>query len=88
MPQRFPSPLALKYRKQEPPEFLELRQFSDHGLHTQFQYENSWMTLDNLLLTEYYAKVMNNHLNKPTITLRDSQPGDMGWVVQQHGKNY
>ena len=46
------------------------------------------MTLDNLLLTEYYAKVMNNHLNKPTITLRDSQPGDMGWVVQQHGKNY
>jgi GNAT superfamily N-acetyltransferase len=26
--------------------------------------------------------------NKPTITLRDPQPGDMGWVVQQHGEIY
>ena len=25
-------------------------------------------------------------MNKPTITLRDPQPGDMGWVVQQHGE--
>ena len=27
-------------------------------------------------------------MNKPTITLRDPQPGDMGWVVQQHGEIY
>jgi GNAT superfamily N-acetyltransferase len=26
--------------------------------------------------------------NKPTITLRDPQPGDMGWVAQQHGEIY
>lgn len=27
-------------------------------------------------------------MNKPIITLRDPQPGDMGWVVQQHGEIY
>jgi GNAT superfamily N-acetyltransferase len=27
-------------------------------------------------------------MNKPTITLRPPQPGDMGWVVQQHGESY
>ena len=27
-------------------------------------------------------------MNKPTITLRPPQPGDMGWVVQQHGEVY
>ena len=27
-------------------------------------------------------------MNKPTITLRPPQPGDMGWVVQQHGEIY
>ena len=31
---------------------------------------------------------MANHLTKPIITLRDPQPGDMGWVVQQHGEIY
>ena len=31
---------------------------------------------------------MNKRTNKPTITLRDPQPGDMGWVVQQHGEVY
>lgn len=31
---------------------------------------------------------MANHLNPPTITLRDPHPGDMGWVVQQHGEIY
>jgi len=25
---------------------------------------------------------------KPVVTLRDPQPGDMGWVVQQHGEIY
>ena len=27
-------------------------------------------------------------MNKSTITLRPPQPGDMGWVVQQHGEIY
>ena len=27
-------------------------------------------------------------MNKPTITLRTPQTGDMGWVVQQHGEIY
>lgn len=27
-------------------------------------------------------------MNKPIITLRPPQPGDMGWVVQQHGEVY
>lgn len=27
-------------------------------------------------------------MTKPTITLRDPQPGDMGWVVEQHGEIY
>ena len=27
-------------------------------------------------------------LRKPSIRLRDPQPGDMGWVVQQHGEIY
>ena len=27
-------------------------------------------------------------MNIPTITLRPPQPGDMGWVVQQHGEIY
>ncbi len=27
-------------------------------------------------------------MNKPTVTLRDPKPGDMGWVVQQHGEIY
>ena len=31
---------------------------------------------------------MNRPPNKPTITLRNPQPGDMGWVVQQHGEIY
>ena len=31
---------------------------------------------------------MINRLNNPTITLRPPQPGDMGWVVQQHGEIY
>ena len=31
---------------------------------------------------------MIQRTNKPTITLRDPQPGDMGWVVQQHGEIY
>jgi GNAT superfamily N-acetyltransferase len=31
---------------------------------------------------------MNRHMNEPTITLRPPHPGDMGWVVQQHGEIY
>ena len=31
---------------------------------------------------------MTNQLNKPTTTLRNPQPGDMGWVVQQHSEIY
>ena len=31
---------------------------------------------------------MTQRTNKPTITLRPPQPGDMGWVVQQHGEVY
>ena len=31
---------------------------------------------------------MTKRLNTPTITLRPPQPGDMGWVVQQHGEFY
>ena len=31
---------------------------------------------------------MTNYLTKATITLRGAQPGDMGWVVQQHGEIY
>ena len=27
-------------------------------------------------------------MNKPTISLRTPQTGDMGWVVQQHGEIY
>lgn len=27
-------------------------------------------------------------MNKPTITLRDPHPGDVGWVVQQHREIY
>lgn len=31
---------------------------------------------------------MTHQLDKPTITVRNPQPGDMGWVVQQHGEIY
>ena len=27
-------------------------------------------------------------MSKPVITLRDPQPGDMGWVIQQHAEVY
>jgi GNAT superfamily N-acetyltransferase len=31
---------------------------------------------------------MTEQASKPLITLRPPQPGDMGWVVQQHGEIY
>jgi GNAT superfamily N-acetyltransferase len=31
---------------------------------------------------------MNNKTTQKAITLRSPQPGDMGWVVQQHGEIY
>ena len=32
--------------------------------------------------------MVNMNMNQKTITLREPKPGDMGWVVQQHGEIY
>ena len=47
----------------------------------------SWSCRPNRRIIIHVHQI-SARMNKPTITLRDPQPGDMGWVVQQHGEVY